>query len=146
MSKEQRTPRQKFIRNLTQMLRWQSLPRGSAERATAVATWLAQGQHEGGKPRKPESATEEGQRIKGKRDRWRFSWREKIRGDAELLKMADEAGVLDKPRADALPGDFANPDPRVYKAVPSAAPQVPEGSEQTRVADALRRWRSKKNS
>jgi hypothetical protein len=119
VSKKQHTPRQKFTRYLAQMLRWQDLPRDSAERAAAVRMWLAQGQHTGGKPPVRESTTAEGQRIKEKRDRWKFRWRHQIRDDPGLTKRAVEAGVLDKPRPDALPGDFANPDPRLYKVIVS---------------------------
>jgi hypothetical protein len=75
-----------------------------------------------------ESTTEEGQRIKGKRDGWKLGWREKIRGDAELTKLANEAGVLGKPRKGTMPADFANPDPRVYKAI-YPQPDPPKADE-----------------
>jgi hypothetical protein len=140
-----RTPRQKFEHYLRLMLGWQRLPRGSVESDAAMRAWLAQGQHTGGKAPKPVSTTEEGQRIKRKRDRWRFAWREKIRGDSALTNMADEAGVLDTPRPDAMSGDFANPDSRVYKAIVPKAPQP--DAEPTEpaptVAQALAAWNKK---
>jgi hypothetical protein len=136
-----RTPREKFIHYLRQMLDWQRLPRESAERSKAVNVWLEQGWHTG-RPRVAESATVEGQKKKMQRDLWRFGWREKIRGDAELTKLADEAGVLDKPRPDAQPGDFANPDPRVYKAVVPrpAPPEKEEPRPRISVTEAMRSW------
>jgi hypothetical protein len=104
------TPRQKFVRYLEKMLHWQRTREPAAQRA-----WLAQGQHTGGKRRVAMSATDEGQRIKNKRTGWLWGWRARIHDDAALTTLANEAGVLDKPRHDAQPGDFANPDPRVYK-------------------------------
>jgi hypothetical protein len=146
MSKKQHTPKQRFIRYLLQMLHWQSLPRDSAERAAAQRAWLAQGQHTGGNPRKAESSTDEGQHSKQQRDGWKLGWRERIRDDPELSELADEAGVLDNPRADVLPGDFANPDPRVYKAVTPgvAVPPKEEPRPKISIAEALRRWGRRK--
>ena len=127
MSKKQYTPRAKFERYLKQMLTWQSLPRGSAERAKAWAAWLAQGQHKGGKPSESESASKDAKRIKRKRTGWKLGWRKRIRDDAALTSLAYKAGVLDKPRPDVLPGDFANPDPRVYRVLtPPIPPTLPK--------------------
>lgn len=127
-----RTPREKFINYLQQMLHWQRLSRGTdeerAQAARAMHSWLEQGTHTGGKSPVQESATDEGQRIKDKRDGWKLRWREKIRGDAELTKLANEAGVLDKPRRGGRPGDPANPDPRVYKAI-YPQPDAPKADE-----------------
>ena len=114
MSKRQLTPRRRFIRYLEQMLDWQRLPPDSEERLKAASAWLEQGQHRGGKPTVAESATEQGQRIKKKRTGWKLGWRDRIRNDSELTRLANEAGVLDTARSDAQPGDFANPDPRTY--------------------------------
>jgi hypothetical protein len=131
MSKRQLTPRRRFIRYLEQMLDWQRLPRDSEERLKAVSAWLEQGQHRGGKPTVAESATKQGQRIKRKRTGWKFAWRDRIRADAALMKMANKAGVLDKPRPDAQPGDFANPDPRIYKFLTRGPPPSPAAERET---------------
>jgi hypothetical protein len=152
MSKRQYTPKERFQLYLEKMLRWQRLPRGSAERARAFVAWLNPGGHKGdpGGESKPISSTEEGRHSKQQRDGWRLGWCKRIEGDPELTKVADEAGVLDTPRPDALPGDFANPDPRVYKPIlryPSPrkddAPQEAE-KPQPSVAEVMRSWRPKK--